>query len=401
MKVKFTELNSGYKGEKRVNMFSEKSRAKIIIALALVLAFLFTFILSSVGVIPLDALLLKLSVSVSGDNGRLPISVNSDSVLTSSIIGENILVLTTDNVFIYSPNGKELLVQNHTYTKPGITINGERAAVFDRKGKGFMLIEKDKVQHTGDAQNTIITAQYGKNGSYALSTKTEGATSSLKVYNSLNENIFNWNCGYEYITSIALSDNGRYVGVAVAGAENGEIFTTLHYFGVDYKEPLNSQKIKGVSPFSLKFTSFNMLSLITDSGVYTLSRKAEKCEKPLTYYSSEFNSCDISDNGKFIVTIAKYGSENVFETTLFSKYGKIKETISTDFEIKDARMSKKYIFILGESKIAVYNHSGKQVSEIIFKGEPDGIFPTDDFIFISSLDKISRCFSYGDSTVEI
>ena len=49
----------------------------------------------------------------------------------------------------------------------------------------------------------------------------------------------------------------------------------------------------------------------------------------------------------------------------------------------------------------VYNLSGANVSEISFKGEAFSLLPTDDFVYIASLDKITRCFSYGDATVAV
>ena len=64
-------------------------------------------------------------------------------------------------------------------------------------------------------------------------------------------------------------------------------------------------------------------------------------------------------------------------------------------------MSDKYIFALTEKRIVVYNFSGNIVSEIDFKGDAHSLLPTDDFVFIVSLDKITRCFSYGDSSVEL
>ena len=401
MKVKLTELNTGYKGEKRVSRFSEKNRAKTVIAVALIAAFIFTFVLSSVGIIPAKALFLRAKVGISGNGERFPLSVNTESTLVADVAGDNIIILTTENVLIYSPNGKQLFNQPHIYAKPGISINGERVVVFDRSGKSFMLINKDKLIYEGEAENTILCAEYGCDGNYALGTQGNGATSTLNVYDKLNKNIFQWNCAHEHIVSIALSDNGRYAGVAVLGAENGELFTTVQYFGFDYKETLNTQKISGVTPLDMEFTKFNMLTLLTDKGVYTIERKADAYESVASFYSSEFNSCDFSDNGKYIVTLAKYGSENVFEINLFSKSGKIKETISVDFEIKSTRMSDNYIFALGETKIMVYNLRGTNVSEINYKGEVLMLLPTDDFVFITSLNKITRCFTYGDATIEL
>ncbi len=401
MKVKFTELNSGYKGERRVPRFTGKDKPKAIIAAALVGAFVFVYILSLVGLIPLDVLFLKARVGISGNNDRLPLSVNSESTLNMDVIGESIIILTTENVTVYSDNGRMVYSKPHVYSKPALSVNGEKAVVFDRGGKGFMLLTEKEFVYEGEASYTLLSAEYGKNGTYALGSKAKDATSMLTVYDKHNDVVFQWNCAYEYIVSIAVSDNGKYVGAAVAGASNGEMFTTVQYFGVDYKEPLNTQKISGVSPFDIEFTRADTLTLITDKGAYSVKRKAEQAKEIVSYYSSEFNSCDVSSKGNFIVTLAKYGSENVFEITLYSPKGDVKTVVSADFEIKSAYISGKYIFALAEDKVAVYSFSGRKVSDIDIKGEALSLLPTDDFIFISSLDKLTRCFTYGDSSVTL
>ncbi len=401
MKVKFTELKSGYTGERRVSKLSPKTRAKAIIISALAAVFVFVYILSSVGVIPLSALLLKAKVAVSGNDERFPILINSESTVCTDVLGDSIVILTTENIAVYTPEGKMKYSQPHIFAKPGISVSGDKAVVFDRGGKGFFLINEKKVVYDGEAENTIISADYGKNGSYALSTKTNGATSTVKVFNKNHKLVFQWNCAYENIVSISVSDNGKYVGVATLGAKDGVLFSNVQYFGVDYSEPLNTQTITGAVPFDLEFTAFNTLTLLTDVGVYTINRKDENYTRTLQYYSSEFNSCDVSSNGKYIVCLAKYGSENVFEIHIFKSKGDIKTTIQADFSIKSVKMSDKYIFALGDDAISVYNYNGKKVSDIKYKGETQGILPTDDFVFIVSLDKISRCFSYGDSEIEL
>ena len=401
MKVKFTELNSGYKGERRVARFTGKSRTKAIFVASLVSAFVFVYILSLVGLIPLDVLFLKARVGISGENDRLPLSVNTESTLNMDIIGESVIILTTENVSVYSDNGRMIYSKPHVFAKPGISVNGDKAIVFDRGGKGFMLLTEKEFVYEGQTDHTIISAEYGENGSYALGTKAKEATSMLTVYNKQNEAVFQWNCAYEYIAAITISKNGKFVGCAVAGAANGELFTTVQYFGVDYKEPLNTQTISGVAPLDIDFTRTDTLTLLTDKGVYTVERKAEKYTEVAAYYSSEFNSCDMSDDGRYIVTLAKYGSENVFDISLYSPNGDIKTSIPADFEIKSAYLSGKYIVALAENKVVVYNLNGRQVSEIEIKGEALELLPTDDFIFISSLDKLTRCFTYGDSTVTL
>ena len=401
MKVKLTELNSGFTGYGRVSRFSQKTRSKIIIAGVLVGVFVFVYILSSVGIIPFDALSSRFSSFVLQDSDNFPMIVNTDSTINTSIIGDNIFILTTENFSVYSQSGKLVYSQPHSFSSPAVSVNGDKAVVFDRGYKSYMLINEKKVVYTSEASNPIICAEYGESGNYALGTYGDDSTSKLTVYSATNKVKFQWNCAYEHIVSIALAPNGKFAGVAVLGAENGEIFTTVKYFGFDYQEPINSQTIFGASAFDLKFTTVNTLTLFSDTGVYKITKKGESFETVKEYYSSEFNSFDCADNGKYIVALAKYGSANDFAVSVYSQNGQEKATISIDKEIKSLIMSDKYIFALAENTIMVYNLNGREISRIEIKGDARTILSTDKYLYIYSLDKLSRCYSYGDSTIEL
>lgn len=401
MKVKLTELNSGVTGYSKVPRFSQKTMSKMIIAGVLISVFIFVYVLSSVGIIPFDALSARFSSFVRQDADNFPVAVNTDSTINTMIIGDNIVVLTTENFSVYSHSGKLVYSQPHNFASPAISVNGDKGVVFDRGYKSYMLINDKKVVYTGEAPHALICAEYGESGNYALGTYGEGATSMLTVYSATNKINFQWNCAYEHIVSIALSPNGKFAGAAVVGAENGEVFTCVKYFGFDYNEPLNSQTIPGVAAFDLNFTTVNILTLFSDTGVFKITKKGENFETVMSYYSSEFNSFDCANNGKYVVALAKYGSANDFSVSVFSDSGKEKATISIDREIKSVTMSDKYIFALAENAVIVYNLSGREVSRIDIKGDARSILPTDKYIFISSLDKFSRCFSYGDTTIEL
>lgn len=401
MKVKLTELNSGFTGYGKVPRFSQKTQSKMIIAGVLVAVFVFVYILSSVGIIPFDALSSRFSSFVLQDSDNFPIVVNTDSTVNTAIIGDNILILTTENFSVYSQSGKLVYSQPHSFSSPAISVNGDRGVVFDRGYKSYMLINEKKVAYTGEASNPIICAEYGESGNYALGTLGEESTSELIVYSATNKVKFQWNCAYEHIASIALAPNGKFAGVAVIGAENGEVFTCVKYFGFDYQEPLNSQTISGSAVFDLNFTAVNTLTLFSDTGVYKITKKGESYETIKQYYSSEFNSFDCVDNGKSIVSLAKYGSANDFSVCVYSPVGKEKADISINYAVKSVTMSEKYIFALAENCIMVYNLNGREISRIDIKGDARSILATDRYIFVFSLDKLSRCYAYGNSTIEL
>lgn len=373
----------------------------MIIAGILVAVFVFVYILSSVGIIPFDALSARFSSFVLQDSDNFPMVVNTDSTINKAIIGDNILILTTENFSVYSQSGKLIYTQPHSFSSPAISINGDKGVVFDRGYKSYMLINEKKVVYTGEASNPLICAEYGESGNYALGTYGEDSTSKLTVYSAINKISFQWNCAYEHIVSIALAPNGKFAGVAVVGAENGEIFTCIKYFGFDYQEAINSQTIIGATPFDLVFSSVNTLTLFSDTGVYKITKKSETYENVMQFYASEFNAFDCADSGKYIVSLAKYGSANDFEVSVYSSNGKKKANISIDCAIKSVTMSDKYIFALAENTIIVYNLNGREISRIDVKGDARSILSTDKYIYIYSLDKLTRCYSYGDSIIEL
>ena len=354
----------------------------MIIAGILVAVFVFVYILSSVGIIPFDALSARFSSFVLQDSDNFPMAVNTDSTINKAIIGDNILILTTENFSVYSQSGKLIYTQPHSFSSPAISINGDKGVVFDRGYKSYMLINEKKVVYTGEASNPLICAEYGESGNYALGTYGEDSTSKLTVYSAINKISFQWNCAYEHIVSIALAPNGKFAGVAVVGAENGEIFTCIKYFGFDYQEAINSQTISGATPFDLVFSSVNTLTLFSDTGVYKITKKSETYETVMQFYASEFNAFDCADNGKYIVSLAKYGSANDFEVSVYSSNGKKKANISIDCAIKSVTMSDKYIFALAENTIIVYNLNGKEISRIDVKGDARSILSTDKYIYI-------------------
>ena len=401
MKLKLKELNTGYSIEKSVNRLSPKQRAISIIALALVSVFLITFIFSAVGILPLDAISARISTGLFGGGKNYPFTIESDDVVNMGVIGESFLVLTDKTVSVYDTNGNLSFSEKHTFSRPAFSVNENRAVVFDRNGTGYILITDKQKISSGNTAGVIITAEYGKNGNYAFSLRGDKSTSVLAVFDKQGEVRFQWNCAYEHIASITLSDDGKFAGVATLNAENGAIYSTVHFFGFEYSSALNTQKLTDIAVLDLKFSNSTTLTVFSDSGVYQIKKNGDEYKEVTKYFSSEFISFASSNKGSYAVCLAKYGSANVFEISVFSQSGKLKKCISLDYKVTSMSMSNKYIFALAENCIMVYNLNGRKVGEITIVGKLYGIYPTDKYCFIHSLGSVSRCYSFGNSELEL
>ena len=70
-------------------------------------------------------------------------------------------------------------------------------------------------------------------------------------------------------------------------------------------------------------------------------------------------------------------------------------------ELKSVSLGDKYIFALAENEIMVYNFKGAEVGKVSVTGKLYSIYPNDRYIYIYSLDKITKAYSYGDSSVTV
>lgn len=401
MKLKLKELNTGYALEKRVSKLSPKQRAISIIALTLVGVFLITFLFSAVEILPFDAISARVSTGLFGGGKNYPVAIESDAVINMDIIGENVIVLTEKNFIVYDSNGNVVFTEKHTFSRPAISINEKKGVVFDRNGTGYILItDKGKVS-SGNTAGVIISAEYGKNGNYAFAIRGDKSTSVLAVFDKSGEVRFQWNCAFEHIAAITLSDDGKFAGVATLNAENGAIYTTVHFFGFEYSSALNTQKFLDVTALDLKFTSASALTLFGNTGIYQIKKNGDDFTEVTKYFSTEFVSVDSNSKGKYAVCLAKYGSANVFEISVYSAYGKLKKTIELDYKVISMTMSDKYIFALAENSIMVYNLNGRNVGCIEISGKLYGVYSTDKYCYVHSLGNLSRCYSFGKDVLEL
>lgn len=399
MKLKLKELKTDVLYEKKIDRFTKRQKSIIIIAGVLVFVFAITFFGASFGIISFDAASARIMSLFDSSSKNFPLDVDSDKTVNIERFGKGIILLTDKEVRVISASGSTVYTEVHTYSRPALSVNGGSAIVFDRGSTGYMLLNEKKKIGSGEAPGVIISAQTGKNGSYALATYGEKSTSVLSVFNKNDTLIFQWNCAYEFITSIALSDDGKYAGVALMNSKDGDIYTAVHLFGFDYKEPIKSVTVENTVPLDIIFSKPGVLTLFGDTGVYNINKKQDEPECVIGYYSPEFNSKCINSDGSYCVALAKYGSTNVFEINIFNKNGKLKRTVDVNESILQVKTGDKYLFALAENKILVYNYKGKLISEIQTQGDLYGIYPNDKYIFIYSLDHITRAYSYGDQTV--
>ncbi len=383
--------------KKRKNKRKNKSLLKkfVILIAVLVAAFTSVYTVSHFfGTMPITGIITSVRAHITGDDGGLfPIHISTVNTILADSYDEGFFVLTDTDIKIYDFTGKEKLVKEHKYTSPAVTKGKYGTFLYDRSGTKYMLLKGSKEVEQGESNyGDILTAAVGRRGNKAFSVRGSDATSKMYVVNRQGKEIFVWNCAYLHTTSIALSDNGKYVAAACVGAKDGDVVSTVYIFGFQYSEELYTHTFEGETILKIKYLSNRLLYIFTDGGIYTVKGNKE-LTKQKSYYRPELGFYSDAKNAVSALVMTKYGGNNIYELNISNRKGNIVLTKEINANVLSLNTNGKYVFILADKGILVYNLKGEIVNEIKIDKRYEKLFGSSRHIFLCSADKIEREFT--------
>ena len=348
---------------KNAKMTPGKKKVLRGIAYALVIIMLLLIALSSLNIASLSSIRdgIRNAALSAKPGGGYPYQINSSAVEDIDTLNGDFFVLMDDMTMTLSNGAKEIKQEEHSYAEPAMSISGNRAIVYDRDGFRYRVENRTDTIYTGTTaeDQNIITACVGKKGNIALATLSEKATSRLTVIDSTYKNTdFVWNCADYTITSVALSDNGKYVACSVIGAEGGEIYSKVFVFDFEYADPVSEFEYPGTAMVAVNFASNNDVVAVGDNKIAFLKGLTKNNEVELG--TSTLAGFDFAPTGETVLVLAEYGSMNSQILTCYSTSGKQSFEQKYNKQIKSVYASDTRISVLTADTVDNYSLGGMQ-----------------------------------------
>lgn len=294
-----------------------------------------------------------------GPGGGYPYAVNSNAVADVGVLDGDIFLLENNQTVTLNSTAKEIKRDRHTYGRPAMDICSNRALVYDRGGNRYRIETRKKIIKTGKlhADESIITGAIGKKGNIAFGTLTSTASSRLVVINrNYKKRVFVWDCADYTVTSVALSDNGKYAAVSVIGSENAEEYSKVFVFDFDYSEPLCEKEYLGTSIIKVHFSDNNDVVAVGDNACIFLRNFNDS--KTVKYGESTLNGFAFANNGATVLCISDYGSLNAQRLVGYRPNGKEAFRKTTDRQVKGIWSSDSRIAVLTINRVELYTFGG-------------------------------------------
>ena len=235
-------------------------------------------------------------------------------------------------------------------------------AIVDTIENKVILQSRSEILGTLEEEGSIVTVDLSKNGCVATSYTTSEKQSVLKVYDRYFKNQSQWECSQEYISSIALSKNGKNVVIAEIGTENAEIFTNIILFNTKSEKPVAELHYGGTLFLEVIYTDSNKIIAVGDNKTVVLDKNGKVIEE-LDYSEDSIISVDADDSGNTVVCYKEFGGSKT-AVVRYSKSGKMTFSIVTD-GVPDcvAAYGSKTALVSG-NEIFIYSSKGEESEKI-------------------------------------
>ncbi len=328
------------------------------IALALILSVIIVSVALPTGII--EFIENRLALVGSGDG--YPHSFSSGNSLLSVVEGNNHYVaITPSNVEGYNYNGKTVFSYQHGFNYPIVKSSAERFIIYSQGGTEFSVCNLKKELFSGNTEKTILTADISDSGVYAVATQSDSYSSQVTVYDKNNKQIYKWMCADFTINNVEISPNGRRLAVSVFNTKSGKYVSKLYVLEYDSATPVSVTEFEDELILSLECFGSNTFYAVFENKVEfynwkKLSNSVYSTDKSIFFVK---NTKDLT-----VVVDGISANKNKNGITVFNKKGDIKSKFDFDNEIIDIALYKKYVYILSDRMIYIYNIKGELLNSV-------------------------------------
>ncbi len=291
-----------------------------------------------------------------------PLEIGSGTVKNMSMIGDSLVVVRSDEVSVLNKTAKKTSSFPHSYSKPMSAVSNGRMLVCDRVTGRYMIINRTECLHESDLSTETYACAISKDGNYAFSLKTEGASSVVSVYDSSFAKKFDFKCSDEYIIGISFSPDGKKVALIGVGAADASLYSKLYVINIKKGELISSVDFAGESLNSVFYSGKNSIVVVSENTYTIVNAKAEQDKNNFGFNTvSRF----VSDpDGNFAVVLSKYGSIDSGAVALLNSKGKEKFSIDINCKIESIDYDGKTVCIVdSDNYVRTYNRRGKLIGQ--------------------------------------
>lgn len=300
------------------------------------------------------------------DEAGFPVNMPSSTDYKFNCLGDGFSLLTDTYLYTYNGEGVQNFALQHGYVNPVCDTNSKRVLIYDKGGYDFALYNKTSEIYKQSIEDEVIVSAFLSENEYSAIVTSGGHYSNvIYIYNGNGEELDVYKYIDEKVMQIAFSPDERYLYVALAKSQEGDIVTRVSKYeiGNDEGHLWNCEITDSIS-FELSFTNDKVL-VITDEKITSVN-SADGTVLSSYEYKGTLNDYYIENSN--CVLILRNNSEKS-KILMMDDSCSVVADISTDDKIKDVAIDDEKVVVLTSKGVVLYDLNLDMISNRDFEDE--------------------------------
>ena len=264
-----------------------------------------------------------------------------------AVFKNGLTVAGDGEIKFFTSTGRVTMSQGSDFTNPKICSSNSSVLVYDQGRYDFKVYNSFVSVYSERLDYPISSADMASDGSFCVVTKSETYASVVLVYDEKQrlETAISRN---DYVISVDMSDNGRYIAVVSLDASGGESVTTLTVFERGKTNSKSSVWIRDELPYTASFITNDRIALICADASYVYDLNGR--QQSHTEYSSTLADFALCDGG-FALLFRDNSIDSGYTLTVYGDNGNRISTNSINAHVSDVEMQGNYVYLLLDGEV--------------------------------------------------
>lgn len=305
---------------------------------------------------------IRIAISNLGAGDGYPFSIEGSEVVKTYNDSDKIFTFSDDRTMLISSSAKELSTVAIDYGFPKIDYKDGKAIVYDTDSGKLRIQNTSKIVTELDVENRITCGAVGEKGNFAVSTMNSNNQIVFTVFNKSAEEAFSWNFGSEFVTCIDLSDDGKFAVVGTVTSVSAGSDSKVYVFKFDAKDYVSCFDFDSSIIVSVRYVKSHDIEVITDKQRAYIEDNNSK-ESEVFFDSDKLHDIAHIDSRYTAVSLLRYGSDSDIVVDVYDGEDKLC-SIPIASSAKAVSVNERYVAVLTDNKILIYNKKGKAKAEL-------------------------------------
>ncbi len=291
------------------------------------------------------------------EGGNFPIAAD-EAALDVFTLKNHLVAADAHRLTIYDENGKRRGSYDHDFSSPVVRSSGKRALVFDFGSTGFKLYNKNGEVYSKAAENDIMSAALGEDGTAAILVTSDKYASTVLYYNKEGKLIYRYD-STKKVMAVYVTPDGRSSYVCTFSSEQGEIYSQVVRLDLNENgEQMISEEIECLAIGCVLCDDGN-IQVAGDNGLFVLSGDGKKIAE--YEYSGELIDFTLNEEcSAVILSGSTKNSGKLIIAESGAADGKTFREIACDNTVKQVDVCAERVLLLTSSNVAAYSYDGSE-----------------------------------------